>query len=241
MARQSGWGYWLIASLALMPGLGWAAVLSNFTAIYQVERDSTPLGSARFTLSPQGENCYLYQGVATPEGLAALLAGETVEQSHFCVAGGKIRPVSYKTQESGNKDDSYSLKFDWVNRVVRTNDTSPRKLSAEGVDPLSLQVALRKILSDAGGNLPTQPIDLVVVEDDKEKTYSFRVIGRESLQTPIGNLEVVRLDRIDDSKRQLRLWLATSLDYLPVKVERQRGKGAITRLKIETLPDSPAD
>ncbi len=104
-----------------------------------------------------------------------------------------------------------------------------------------MQVALRKILSDAGGTLPTQPIDLVVVEDDKEKTYSFRVIGRESLQTPIGNLEAVRLDRIDDSKRQLRLWLATSLDYLPIKVEQQRGKGAITRLKIETLPDSPAD
>ena len=241
MARESWFGYLLAASLATLPGLGWAGVLSNFTAIYQVERDSTPLGSARFTLSPQGENCYLYQGVAKPEGLAVLLAGETVEQSHFCVAGGKIRPVSYKTQESGSKGDSYSLKFDWINRVVRTNDAAPRKLSTEGVDPLSLQVALRKILSDAGGTLPAQPINLVVVEDDKEKTYSFRVVGRESLQTPIGSLEAVRLDRIDDSKRQLRLWLASSLDYLPIKVEQQRNKGAITRLKIETLPDSPAD
>lgn len=233
--------YLLATALAAVPGLGWPGVLSNFTAIYQVDRDGTPLGSARFTLSPQGENCYLYHGVARPEGLAALLAGETVEQSHFCVAGGKIRPVSYKTQEDGGKGDNFSLKFDWVNRVVRTDNAEPRKLSADGVDPLSLQIALRKLLSDAGGVLPTRPIDLVVVEDDREKNYSFRVIGHESLQTPIGSLDAIRIDRVDDSKRQLRLWLAPSLDYLPVKVEQQRRKGAITRLKIETLPDSPVD
>ncbi|MGH8452998.1 MAG: hypothetical protein ACRESW_00455, partial [Nevskiales bacterium] len=95
MARERLPGWMLALALAAMPSLGWSGVLSNFTAIYQVERDSTPLGSARFTLSPQGENCYLYHGVAKPEGLAALLTGETVEQSHFCIIGGKIRPVSY--------------------------------------------------------------------------------------------------------------------------------------------------
>ncbi len=231
----------LVLVLALLPSTGSAEVLSNFTAVYQVERDSTLLGRARFTLSPQGENCYLYHGSARPEGLAALLAGETVEQSHFCIVGGSIRPVSYKTVEDGGKGDNYTLSFDWVNRLVRSNEGSPRKLVADGVDPLSLQIALRKRLSDAGGRLPPQPINLVVVEDDKEKEYSFRVMGRESLETPLGRLDAIRLDRTDDSKKQLRLWLAPELDYLPVRVERQRGKGAVMRLQIETLPDSPAD
>jgi hypothetical protein len=231
----------LALGLTLLPITGGAEVLSNFTAIYQVERDATLLGRARFTLSPQGQDCYLYHGTARPEGLAALLAGETVEQSHFCIVGGKIRPVSYKTVEDGGKGDNYTLSFDWVNRLVRSNEGSPRKLVADGVDPLSLQIALRKRLSDAGGTLPAQPINLVVVEDDKEKEYSFRVLGRESLETPLGRLDAIRLDRTDDSKKQLRLWLAPSLDYLPVRVERQRGKGAVMRLKIETLPDSPVD
>lgn len=231
----------LLLALSILPATGQAGVLSNFTATYQVQRDSMALGSARFTLSPQGESCYLYHGVARPEGIAALVAGETVEQSHFCLHGGKIRPLSYKTQEDGGKGDSYTLSFDWINRSVRTDNSAARKLSADGVDPLSLQIALRKLLSDAGGSLPTTPIEMVVVEDDKEKTYNFRVIGRESLQTPIGTLEAVRVDRVDDSKRQLRLWLAPSLDYLPIKVEQQRRKGAITRLSIDALPDSPAD
>lgn len=231
-----------ILVLVALPTASISGPLSNFTATYKVERDDIVLGNARFTLSAQGENCHLYHGVAKPEGLAALLAGETIEQSHFCLVGGKIRPVTYMTQEDGNKGDNYTLNFDWVNRVVRTNDAAPRKLAADGVDPLSLQIALRKLLSDAGGTLPTAEIELVVVEDDKEKTYQFRIIGRETLKTPIGTSETVRIDRVDDSKRQLRLWLAPALDYLPVRVEQQRGKsGAITRLRIETLPDSPVD
>ncbi len=241
MIRQPLFRCGLVAFMVLLPNLAWSAVLSNFTAIYQVERESTPLGHARFTLSPQGENCYLYQGIAKPEGLAALLVGETVEQSHFCIAGGKLRPVTYRTSEDGGKGDNYTLTFDWVNRLVRTNQEATRKLPVEGVDPLSLQIAVRKLLSDAGNKLPTGPMDLVVIEDDKDKNYTFRIIGRESLQTPIGNYEVVRVDRVDDPKRQLRMWLAPTLDYLPIRVEQQRRKGAIMRLKIETLPDSPAD
>jgi hypothetical protein len=241
MVRERLFGILVAISMIAVPGLTRAGVLSSFTAVYQVERDSMPLGRARFTLSPQGEDCYLYNGVAKPEGLAALLASETVEQSHFCIVGGKIRPVSYKTQESGSKGDNYTLNFDWINRLVRTNDASPRKLIADGVDPLSLQIALRKFLDDAGGALPTQPIKLVVVEDDREKDYSFRVTGRESLKTPLGLLDTIRLDRIDDSKKQFRMWLSPALDYLPVRVERQRGQGAIMRLEIQTLPDSPVD
>jgi len=214
--------------------------LSPYTAIYQVDRDGTALGRARFTLSSQGENCYLYRGVATPEGLAALLATETVEESHFCMQGGKIRPLSYRNQE-GKTEDSYTLSFDWPNRLVRMDNGSARKVSADGIDPLSLQLALRKVLSDAGGQLPGEMTSLRVVEDDEEKIYSFRVSGRETLTTPLGKLETIRLDRSDDSRKHLRLWLAPTLAYLPVQVERQRGKGAVTRLKIETLPDSPVD
>lgn len=231
----------LLGLLMLTAGVAHGAdSLAPFTAIYQVDRDGTPLGHARFTLSHQGENCYLYHGVATPEGLAALLVGRTVEESHFCIQGGRIRPLSYRSEESGGKDN-YALKFDWVNRLVRTDGGAPRKLNAEGVDPLSLQIALRKILSDGGGRLPAGPITLLVIEDDNEKTYSFRQNGRETLNTPVGKFDAIRLDRSDDSKRKLRMWLAPELAYLPVQVERQKGSGAVTRLRIETLPDSPAD
>lgn len=231
----------LAGLLLTAPLPGWSDVLSGFTAIYQVQRDSILLGRARFTLSSQGENCYLYQSAATPEGFAALLAGQTLEQSHFCVVGGKIQPLSYHTQEDGGGDDNYTLSFDWNSRQVRTDRGEPRRLGAEGVDPLSLQIALRKLMSDAGGKTPEQPIMLRVVEDDEEKDYRFEVIGRETLKTPIGELDTVRLDRTDNNKRQLRMWLAPALDYLPVRVERQKQQGAIIRLKIETLPDSPAD
>lgn len=240
MVRRISFLVLMTVSLAGMAPAASAGSLSPYTAIYQVDRDGTALGRARFTLSPQGENCYLYRGVATPEGLAALLATETIEESHFCMQGGKIRPLSYRNQE-GKAEDSYALTFDWPNRLVRIDGGSARKLSADGVDPLSLQLALRKILNDAGGTLPTDTISLLVVEDDKEKPYSFRVAGRETITTPLGKLETVRLDRSDDSRKRLRLWLAPALAYLPVQVERQRGKGAVTRLKIETLPDSPVD
>lgn len=231
----------LLGLLMAGSGAAWSGVLSSFTAIYQVERDSTLLGRARYTLSAQGDDCYLFQSAAKPEGLAALLAGETTEQSHFCLVGGSIRPMSYQTREEGDQDDSYALSFDWANHQVRTNQGAARRLEDGGVDPLSLQIALRKVMSDANGELPGEPIELRVVEDDEEKDYRFEVIGREALKTPLGQLDTVRLDRTDNPKRQLRMWLAPQLDYLPVKVEQQKREGAVLRLRIETLPDSPAD
>lgn len=241
MARKRWMIYALLGLQSTLPYPAIGGVLSNFTATYQVERDGAYLGRARFTLSAQGGNCYLYQGTASPEGLAALLAGKTVEQSHFCLVGGKIRPMTYRTQEDGAKDDNYALSFDWAQRQLRTDKGTSRRLVDEGVDPLSLQIALRKVMSDAGGKLPEAPINLVVVEDDKEKDYRFEVIGRETLKTPLGRLDTVRLDRTDDDKRQMRMWLAPELDYLPVRVEKQKRQGAVMRMKIETLPDSPAD
>lgn len=227
--------------LGMLPFAAGAAVLSPFSAVYEVTRDGMSLGHARFTLTTEGSNCYFYRGVANPEGLAALLVGKSTEESHFCLQGGRLRTQSYSTsREGGDKKDNYKLNFDWLKGVVSTNNSEPRTLPDDAVDSIAMHIAIRKILQDAGGSLPSQPIELSVVDDDGVKDYSFAVSGHEQLKTAVGKVDTVLVERIN-TKRKIRFWLAPSLDYLPVKFEQQRRDDPAIRMNIESLPDSPAN
>jgi hypothetical protein len=209
--------------------------------VYEVSRDGMSLGHANFTLATEGSNCYFYKGVANPEGLAALLAGRSTEESHFCIQGGKLRSQAYSTSREGGADkDNYKLNFDWTKGLVSTNSGEPRKLPEDAVDSIAMHIALRKILQDAGSNLPTKPIELNVVDDNGVKAYSFAVSGREQLKTAVGKMDTVLVERIN-TKRKIRFWLAPSLAYLPVKFEQQKNDNPAIRMNIESLPASPAN
>src|SRR5690349_10081858 len=106
--------------LGMLPFAAGAGVFSPFSATYEVTRGDMSLGTARYTMTTERNNCYLYQGVANPEGLAALLTGKTTEESHFCLQDGKLRSQSYRTsRDGGGKKDNYTLSFDWAKGEVR--------------------------------------------------------------------------------------------------------------------------
>jgi hypothetical protein len=218
-----------------------AGVLSPYSAVYEISREGMVLGEVRYTLAPADGECFRFEGVAKPVGLAKFLAGNTHEESRFCVQGGKIRSQTYRiSQDGGDEDENFSLNFDWAKNVVRTNDSPSRPLPDSGIDPMVLQLAVRKQLKDQNG-AADRPIRVMVIENDKQKEYELTLTGEEDIKTAVGTVRTVRLERLNDRKRQLRFWLAPSLDYLPVRIERQKKDGPGFRMKLVSLPDSPAD
>ncbi len=218
-----------------------AGVLSPYKAVYELSRGKMMLGDTTFTLERDGGRCYRLHGVAEPMGLAALLAGKTVEESRFCEVDGRLRAQSYKReQENGDKDDNYSLRFDWGNQMVRTNGGASRELPPDGLDRGLMEITLRRLLKQAGGEAPDQPFVFLLVEDDEITPYSLQVTGREKVSTPAGRFDTVKVERLNPGKREMRLWLAPALDYLPVKLERQKKGDPAVRMILRELPLSPA-
>lgn len=247
MTRRMRSRYFFIVGLgmALFGAQVQAGVLSPYQAIYEVNRGSIMLGDTTFTLSSDGDHCYKLQGVAEPKGLAALFAGRMTEKSHFCVDNGRIRSQHYSVhKEGGDDDDSYTLQFDWGNKLVTTGASEPRELPAEGLDRGVLELVLRQTLArhikDPAGELPDDPFIFLMVEDDEITPYRFQVTGRETLTTPIGRFETILVERTNSSRRQFRMWLAPELDYLPVRLERQKKDKEPIRMNIRKLPLSPA-
>lgn len=224
-----------------LPSLAFGEVLAPYKAVYEVNRGSIMLGDTTFTLKNESDNCYQLKGVAQPMGIAAMFAGKMTESSHFCVENGKIRPQQYSFhKENGKEDDNYTLKFDWGNHMVQTDQNKPRELPADGLDRTVMEIAMRRLLVKAGDKLPTTPFIFLMVEDDEIQPYRFQITAHEKVATPAGRFNTVKVERINAGKRQFRLWLAKELDYLPVKVERQKKGKEPIRMTLRELPKEPA-
>lgn len=218
-----------------------ADVLTPYKAVYEVNRGNIMLGDTTFSLNKKDGDCYMLQNVVVPKGIAAMFAGEITESSYFCVENGQIRSQQYSIHdENGDEDDNYTLKFDWGNQLVHTNNSKPRELPTDGLDRSVMEIAMRRLLAQAGDQLPTTPFIFLMVEDDEIKPYRFQITAREQVSTRVGRFDTVKVERLNAGKRDFRLWLAPELDYLPVKVERQKKGDSAYRMTLRELHKSPA-
>lgn len=247
MARGKSLNMYRLSTLLLSAGLltaslpASAEVLSPYEAVYEVNRGNIMLGDTTFTLKKKDDNCFLLQNVAEPKGIAAMFAGKMTESSHFCVIDDQIRSQKYRIEkENGDDDDNYTLHFDWGNKMVRTDKNKPRELPADGLDRGVMEIAMRRLLVKAGDKLPDAPFVFLMVEDDEIQPYRFQITGTEKIATPVGRFDAVKVERLNAGKRQFRLWLAKELDYLPVKIERQKKDKDPIRMTLRALPQSPS-
>ena len=88
--------------------------------------------------------------------------------------------------------------------------------SADLFGPLSYQLAMQLDLM-AGAREVTYP----VVTRGRIKDYTYKVIREEQLDTPLGTVDTLVLERQrDDDERETYLWLAPRFQYLPVKLRQ---------------------
>ena len=94
------------------------------------------------------------------------------------------------------------------------------ELEAGYLDMITHRLQLRRDLS-AGQQVFSYP----VISRGKLKQYSYKVVSEEILQTAIGPLNTVKVERvIDDSDKSVSVWLATDWDYLIVRLQQSKGK-----------------
>ncbi len=213
---------WILSAvLAMSCACALAEDIQASEAHYELSRGAITLGEARFNLkAAEGKDCWSYEYVAKPSGLARLFIGTVTEHSNFCLVDGVVRSRNFSFNREDKKEDNFKLDFNWNDKMVRSSSGEIRKLEDGMIDRLAMQYAVQKWVMARGGEPGADEISLTKVEDDRLKTYTFRVTAKEQIETPAGTFETIRVERVDDPKKSTRFWLAPSRNYLAVKVEQ---------------------
>lgn len=221
-----------------------ADVLTPFKADYKVIRGSLTLGEGSFTLKHWGgrDDCYNYHGVAKPRTLLRFLVGDITDDSYFCsTPQGDIQTQQYNHTEASDAEDTHVLLFDWKNNSVTyqgqkaENGEKTFPLPADAVDPNDLHIAVRLWLAQLKDlSKPTERV-FAIVDETKIKRYTLAISPGGVIKTPIGSFDTIKIERIDKPDKTFKLWAATRLDFLPIRVESQKRDDPVIRLDIQAL------
>jgi hypothetical protein len=199
------------------------ALLKTGGMNFNVDWNSIPLGDATIALSPaEGKGCYRYESVTRPVGPVRWIYGSPKEISLFCVKDGVIRPSHYEYSIDKRPGDAFTLDFDWAAKKVRTvkdNQATTRDLPAIAYDRFGLQQAIRLWVMQQADTTKRVEAEFVSVDDKDINHYRFAILGHEKVETPIGVIDAIRVDRIDSPTRSTHSWVAPSRDYHVIKVE----------------------
>jgi hypothetical protein len=195
-----------------------------FSARYEVTHSGLTLGEARVEYRELGSNHYRYSSHTRPLGIATLLLrSELREVSEGRITSDGFRPDRYEYNRTGRNAREIDLSFDWDRmRVIDANSGTPWKtpMPADTLDRMVSQLQLMHDLASKEADL-SYPI----ADGGRIKHYELRITGRETLQTPFGPLETLRITRLGDSdRRSTTFWCAPALGYLPVRIDhREKG------------------
>jgi hypothetical protein len=221
---------------AVAQAQGAEPVLATYAATYQVEYKGRDAGLAEFSLSyDAAQDVYTFRSYLKVKGLLRLIApNPAIEHSIFVVRDGRIQPREFRYEDGTRKGgNNFHGRFDWdAQRVVLEGEQHVELDVAPGtLDRASFQAALMR---DMAGQGPLGPY--VLADEDSLKTYELTLDGEERMATPLGELEVLRYrqQRVGSSS-STSLWVAPSLKYLPVRMERQRGDETDTIFVLESV------
>ncbi len=192
----------------------------DFHAMYSLYLKGAKVAKIERRFSRSGDGAYHYRSETRTTGLISLFRDDRiVEESRGRISDDRIRPTHYKyTRTGSDKAREVSIRFNWKkNQVTNLINGDAWKMDVQPgiLDKLLYQFVIMRDLK--AGRLP---LTYTIADGGKIKTYHFESLGRETIDTPLGRMETLKLSRHKtNSKREMILWCAPDLHYLPVKVE----------------------
>ncbi len=209
---------------------------SPFTARYKVSGYGLPVGKSVLALEDAGDGLYRMRSEVYPEGLAALLVSDRIEeQASGAFLDGSARPTHYRQRRTrGDENQLVEARFDWESGRVHARDGDEQAvldLDVGVVDPLSLHL---QVMWDLRHGTTRDAYRLV--DETEIKTYAVQGPVEERIETPAGTLSTLRISRgSPGSTRITRLWFAPSLDYLVVQISQEKKGKEILRMELESV------
>ena len=237
MAR---WAPELTAWLAGLLLVAWSvplwADLSPYDARYSIFRNGKIIGKLEVTLEQNGEKWELRSDGGGTHGLARILAAKDREHVVGEWDGVRFRPSFHRRHTRvAAIDDVWETTFDWTaNEVTVVHDgkhTFVLPFEDEALDPLSMKLEMRRRLK-----LGDPDLSFMMVEEDEIEEQNFRILETEWLETSLGCLETVPIEKIrNNNRRYTRAWHAPALGHIEVRVEHGKTGGDHLEMRITGL------
>jgi hypothetical protein len=213
-----------------------------FEAHYSLYRAGAKVAEMLRVFTRLDDGIYRYRSETRTTGLFSVFRKDhVIEQSNWRLQDGELRPLQYLYEHSGGKKDrNVAVTFDWeAQRITNTVNGHSWRMPAEPkvMDKLLYQLAIMHDLKAGRSDLA-----YTIADGGKIKTYNFELLGEETISTPLGKLDTIKVSRLRvNSKRETVFWCAEKLHFLPVRVENIETDGGKTTVLIDSIAGlSPA-
>jgi hypothetical protein len=208
--------------------------LKAFRAEYSVQHDDDTVARTTLSLDDIGNNRWRYRSSSRPTGWLGSMLGVAVDQESEWTWVDGLKVLSYRYDRSG-KEKHVHLIFDWQQMKVTNiinGDPWQMQIPDATQDKLSIILALSAHLSTSETD-----VSFPVADGGKLKTYDFKVLGKESIDTSLGKISTIKVSRNKRGRknRQAILWLAPELGYLLVRMEKAEKDNELVTMSIESL------
>lgn len=206
-------------AIAATPSLAEEPPISSYTAHFDATVAGIKMGEIERSLKLNQDGLYELTTLIYTTGLLSVFRPDRFEEHSFWRWQDNAPvPVRYTYHYSGNKGDVYEqLDFNWEKMQVkslRDGKTTVVEIEQGVVDKLSYQVALVRDL-----RLGKKEFAYQVADRGKVRTISYKVIGEEKLDTPWGQQQTIKVERVTDSNERITiLWFAPDLDFMVVRL-----------------------
>ncbi len=180
-----------------------------------------PASGKQVLLWVREDEHYTLTSVVSATGLAGLFySGRIAQTSSGRITGQGLVPEEFWDQRG---DKRVQARFDYAHSTLLVE-------SAKGVRNLDLPAGIQDSLSlffQLALTAPTPPEGTNAVFNGKTiRTYRYRLVGEETVETRMGPLRAVHLARVTTAQEsRFDIWLAIDRHYLPVRVLRAEESG----------------
>lgn len=236
---------------------GWAAILANilfFMAIplasaqpiapipYEARYEARAMGmktSAYRSLTLNNDVYQLNHGLAVSVLRANLITVN--ERTDFQWQDQRAVPLQYHYKQSGVRRRDERVVFDWEQNTATMNRDSREQTQTleNGIqDNLSFSAQMSAdLLNHPELRSPGTILSYQILEARGLDIQDYKVIGEERINTPAGDLDTIKLERIrdSDSGRSTVIWLSAQHQYILAKLLQIESGGSEMALTLESV------
>lgn len=219
----------------------------EFTASYNLEKYGVAIARSDYTLQHENNGLRISQHTETV-GLAALLRSDQLDESSFVSRLHDqllLTEFSYRQDSPDDKNRDIRIEIDWSQS---DGELEGNVTGAAYGEALSLSVNepvwdtssyLIPLMLNTTENSPPQQYTMMVKGDFK--TYTFITHGIEKIEVSGNSIQAIKVERESaPDKSPVYMWLAPSLNNLPVKVDKWKD-GKLQLIMLLDQAQFPSD
>lgn len=230
------WSKWILGLVLLAGAVAHAAgVPARIEVKYRVSMGSMKIGEGTDVFEHDGKS-YSVVSSSHTTGLAAVIGISIEREAKGNVTKEGLKPLSFVESRKGKVKRSAT--FDWNAKQASLTD-------GENQQTVPLPPNTWDATSFAWNFAFVPPgdkdLDVHITDGRRITAYRYAIIGRETLNTAIGDLITLHVKKVQDpdDKRAFDVWLAIDQHNVPVRIRYSEKDGTSFDSVVEGLSMSP--